>query len=52
MKREHYIPFDKQFLLELQLEAFAQESTKVEDFKKLFDDLLREKLFFKEPQKI
>lgn len=37
MKREHYIPFDKQFLLELQLEAFAQESTKVEDFKKLFD---------------
>jgi hypothetical protein len=37
MKREHYIPFDKEFLLEQQIAAYAQEPTKVEDFNKLFD---------------
>lgn len=37
MKREHYIPFDKEFLLELQIKAFAEDPNKVEDFKKLFD---------------
>jgi hypothetical protein len=37
MKREHYIPFDKEFLLEQQIEAFSDDTKKVEDFKKLFD---------------
>ncbi|MFW0737712.1 TMEM143 family protein [Flavobacterium sp. T12S277] len=37
MTREHYIPFNKEFLLEQQLSAFADDSKKVEDFKKLFD---------------
>lgn len=37
MKREHYIPFDKEFLLEQQLAAFSKDQKKVEDFKKLFD---------------
>jgi len=37
MKREHYIPFDKEFLLEQQIEAFSEDPKKVEDFKKLFD---------------
>lgn len=37
MTREHYIPFNKEFLLEQQLSAFAQEPKKVDDFKKLFD---------------
>ena len=37
MKREHYIPYDKEFLLEQQIEAFSEDSKKVEDFKKLFD---------------
>ncbi|MBF2707076.1 TMEM143 family protein [Flavobacterium soyangense] len=37
MKREHYIPFDKEFILEQQLTAFADDLKKVEDFKKLFD---------------
>lgn len=37
MKREHYIPFSKEFLLELQIEAFAEDKKNIEDFKKLFD---------------
>ena len=37
MKREHYIPFDKEFLLEQQLVAYAGDEKQVEDFKKLFD---------------
>jgi hypothetical protein len=37
MKREHYIPFDKEFLLEQQLVAFAEDPKEVEAFKKLFD---------------
>jgi len=37
MKLEHYIPFDKEFLLEQQLTEYAEDKKKVEDFKKLFD---------------
>lgn len=37
MKREHYIPFNKEFLLEHQIAAFAEDHQKVDDFKKLFD---------------
>ena len=37
MTREHYIPFNKEFLLEQQLSTFADDSKKVDDFKKLFD---------------
>lgn len=37
MKREHYIPFNKEFLLEQQIAAFSDDQKKVEDFKKLFD---------------
>ncbi len=37
MKREHYIPFDKEFILKQQLTAFSEAPKKVEDFKKLFD---------------
>nr|WP_315149035.1 TMEM143 family protein [uncultured Flavobacterium sp.] len=37
MKREHYIPFDKEFLLEQQLAAFASDKKQTENFKKLFD---------------
>src|SRR6478736_2713609 len=37
MKREQYIPFDKEFLLEEQLAEYAGDKKKVEDFKKLFD---------------
>lgn len=37
MTREHYIPFNKEFLLEQQLTAFAQDPKKADDFKKLFD---------------
>ncbi|WP_281323145.1 TMEM143 family protein [Flavobacterium aestivum] len=37
MKREHYIPFDKEFLLEEQLAEYAGDKKQVEDFKKLFD---------------
>lgn len=37
MKREHYIPFDKEFLLEEQLAEFAGDEKQVENFKKLFD---------------
>ncbi|SHF76882.1 TMEM143 family protein [Flavobacterium defluvii] len=37
MIREHYIPFNKEFLLEQQIAAFAEDKQKVGDFKKLFD---------------
>lgn len=37
MTREHYIPFNKEFLLEQQIAAFADDTQKVDDFKKLFD---------------
>lgn len=37
MTREHYIPFNKEFLLEQQLIAFAEDSKKTDDFRKLFD---------------
>jgi hypothetical protein len=37
MKRDHYIPFNKEFLLEQQLKAFSNDSKKSEDFKKLFE---------------
>ncbi|WP_374175027.1 TMEM143 family protein [Flavobacterium tructae] len=37
MTREHYIPFNKEFLLEQQLTAFAEDSKKTDDFRKLFD---------------
>jgi len=37
MTREHYIPFNKEFLLEQQLATFSQYPKKVDDFKKLFD---------------
>jgi hypothetical protein len=37
MKREHYIPFDKEFLLEQQLAEYAGDEKQVGDFKKLFD---------------
>ena len=36
MKREHYIPFDNEFLLEQQIAEFSGDSKKVGDFKKLF----------------
>jgi hypothetical protein len=37
MTREHYIPFNKEFLLEQQLSSFSEDPKKVDDFKKLFD---------------
>lgn len=37
MKRENYIPFNKEFLLEQQLNAFGEDQKKIDDFKKLFD---------------
>lgn len=37
MIREHYIPFNKDFLLEQQLSTFSDDPKKVDDFKKLFD---------------
>ena len=37
MKREHHIPFDKEFLLEQQIAFFSEDQKKVEDFKKLFN---------------
>ncbi|MFV8347958.1 TMEM143 family protein [Flavobacterium sp. ZB4P13] len=37
MKREHYIPFDKEFLLEQQLAEYIGDIKQIEDFKKLFD---------------
>jgi len=39
MKREQYIPFDKEFLLEQQLAEYTVDNKEVEDFKKLFDIL-------------
>jgi hypothetical protein len=37
MTREHYIPFNKEFLLEQQIATFSEDQKKVDDFKKLFD---------------
>ncbi|KAF2082735.1 TMEM143 family protein [Flavobacterium sharifuzzamanii] len=37
MTREHYIPFNKEFLLEQQISAFSENPQKVDDFKKLFE---------------
>lgn len=37
MTREHYIPFNKEFLLEQQITAFANDPKKVDGFKKLFE---------------
>lgn len=37
MTREHYIPFNKEFLLEQQITSFVKDQKKVDDFKKLFD---------------
>ena len=37
MTREHYIPFNKEFLLEQQIASFSDNQKKTEDFKKLFD---------------
>lgn len=39
MKREQYIPFDKEFLLEQQISEYTEDKKDVEDFKKLFDIL-------------
>ncbi len=39
MKREQYIPFDKEFLLEKQIAEYSANKQEVEDFKKLFDIL-------------
>ncbi|MDX6182719.1 TMEM143 family protein [Flavobacterium sp. Fl-77] len=37
MTREHYIPFNKEFLLEHQLATFGEDKKKADDFRKLFD---------------
>jgi len=37
MTRDHYIPFNKEFLLEQQLAAFSDDPKKVDNYKKLFD---------------
>ncbi|WP_348822184.1 TMEM143 family protein [Flavobacterium aestuarii] len=37
MTRGHYIPFNKEFLLEQQLASFSDDPKRVDDFKKLFD---------------
>ena len=37
MTREHYIPFNKEFLLEQQINTFSEDPKKVDEFKKLFD---------------
>ncbi|WP_035652081.1 DUF3754 domain-containing protein [Flavobacterium sp. ASV13] len=37
MTLEHYIPFNKEFLLEQQMNAFSEDQEKIADFKKLFD---------------
>jgi hypothetical protein len=37
MKQEHYIPFDKEFLLEQQLAEYTGDAKQVEEFIKLFD---------------
>ena len=39
MKREQYIPFDKEFLLEQQLAEYTVDKKEVDDFIKLFDIL-------------
>ncbi|NVN95181.1 MAG: DUF3754 domain-containing protein [Bacteroidetes bacterium] len=39
MKREQYIPFDKEFLLDLQIAERASDKKDTEDFKKMFDIL-------------
>jgi hypothetical protein len=39
MKREQYIPFDKEFLLEQQIAEYSVDKKEVEGFKKLFDIL-------------
>lgn len=39
MKQEHYIPFDKEFLLEKLSAEFKADKKEVADFKKLFDIL-------------
>ena len=39
MKREQYIPFDKEFLLEQQIAEYTVAKRDVEDFKKLFEIL-------------
>jgi hypothetical protein len=39
MKREQYIPFDKEFLLEQQIAECTVDQKRAEDFKKLFDIL-------------
>ena len=39
MKREQYIPFDKEFLLELQIAEYTADKKEGGDFKKLFDIL-------------
>jgi hypothetical protein len=39
MKREQYIPFDKEFLLEKQIEEYNAGPAQAEDFRKLFDIL-------------
>jgi hypothetical protein len=39
MKRENYIPFDKEFLLEQQIEECFSDNKEAGDFKKLFDIL-------------
>jgi hypothetical protein len=39
MKREQYIPFDKEFLLEQQLSEYTLDKIEAEDFRKLFDIL-------------
>ncbi|KIO52925.1 TMEM143 family protein [Flavobacterium hibernum] len=37
MTREHYIPFNKEFLLEQQITTFVKDKKIVDDFKRLFD---------------
>ncbi|TDO96643.1 TMEM143 family protein [Flavobacterium sp. 245] len=37
MTREHYIPFNKEFLLEQQITAFAADTEKAADFRNLFE---------------
>lgn len=39
MKQEHYIPFDKEFLLEKQIAEYFADKAETDDFKKLFDIL-------------
>jgi len=39
MTREQYIPFDKEFLLEQQIEEYSTDNPNVEDFKRLFEIL-------------